>query len=124
MLEPEDLLSFIEAQVFRREWRACGLKDDDLWILQTMIVSHPDAAPIVGGTGGLRKFRFSPPGANRGKSGSHRVCYVYFEEYGIVYLITVYPKNQKDTISGSEKAAIKAMIERIEASLEERGPIQ
>lgn len=72
----------------------------------------------------MRKLRFRPPGSNRGKSGSHRVCYVYYEDYGIVYLITAYPKSQKDTLTAGEKNAIRRMIERQEELLEERGPIK
>jgi hypothetical protein len=123
-LDPEDLLSFIESRPFRSEWRACGLKDDDLWILQAMIMTRPKSARVVPGTGGLRKLRFSPPGSGRGKSGSHRVCYVYYEEFGIVYLITVYPKSQKDTITPAERAAIQKMIEHQHRVLEKRGPIK
>jgi hypothetical protein len=53
-LDPEDLPSFIESRPFRAEWRGCGLKDDDLWILQAMIMARPKAARVVQGTGGLR----------------------------------------------------------------------
>ena len=40
------------------------------------------------GTGGIRKVRF--PLENRGKSGSVRVCYKYFAEYEVTYLITAF----------------------------------
>ena len=72
----------------------------------------PKTAPVIEGTGGLRKLRFRPPGAHRGKSGSHRVCYVYFEEFGIVFLVTVYDKKQKDNLSAAAKKIIRQLIER------------
>lgn len=56
-------------------------------------------------------MRFSPQGAKRGKSGSHRVLYCYFEGYGIVLLVTVYPKTKTDNISAAGKAAMKKMID-------------
>jgi hypothetical protein len=87
-------------------------------------MARPKAARVVPGTGGLRKLRFSPPGSWRGKSGSHRVCYVHYEEFGIVYLITVYPKNQKDNITPAEKAAIRTMIEHQHRLLETERPIR
>ena len=70
MLKPEDLFSFVESKGFRGEWRDCGLSDDDLWSLQSVILATPKAGQVVPGTGGLRKLRFTPPGSGRGKSGS------------------------------------------------------
>lgn len=39
-------------------------------------------APIMEGTGGIRKVRF--PLKDRGKSGSVRVCYTDFAEYEVI----------------------------------------
>jgi hypothetical protein len=55
-----------------------------------------------------------------GKTGSLRVCYVYFEKYGWVTLVTVYEKSELDDISAGGKIAIKKAIQRIEKSLEKR----
>lgn len=112
-----DLLSFIEARTFQSAWRRCGLTDGDLLALQIGIMVDPKSAPVIEGTGGLRKMRFSPPGTHRGKSGSHRVCYVYFEEYGIVLLVTAYDKKQKDNLSAAAKKTIRQMIEHQHALL-------
>lgn len=112
-----DLLSFIEAKTFQTAWRRCDLDDEDLLFLQLMIMVDPKSAPVIEGTGGLRKLRFSPAGAARGKSGSHRVCYVYFEEFGIVLLVTVYEKKQRDNLSAAAKKTIRQLIERQHAFL-------
>ena len=112
-----DLLSFIESKSFLSAWRRCGLADGDLLALQIGILVDPKSAPVIEGTGGLRKLRFSPPGSRRGKSGSHRVCYVYFEEFGIVFLVTVYDKKQKDNLSAAGKKTIRMMIEHQHALL-------
>ncbi|MDO8472572.1 MAG: helix-turn-helix domain-containing protein [Dehalococcoidia bacterium] len=42
LLDPEDLLSFIESPVFTRAWKRCGLTDDDLFELQAGIMANPD----------------------------------------------------------------------------------
>ena len=57
------------------------------------------------GTGGLRKARFAFE--HQGKSGGVRVCYVDFVVKETVYLITVYPKSEKDNLSRAERNAIK-----------------
>lgn len=112
-----DLLSFIEAKPFQSAWRRCDLDDADLLSLQIGIMVDPKSAPVIEGTGGLRKLRFSPRGAHRGKSGSHRVCYVFFEEFGIVLLVTAFDKKQKDNLSAAAKKTIRQLIERQHALL-------
>lgn len=67
------------------------------------------------GTGGLRKIRFAIE--NRGKSGSIRIVYVDFVVYETIYLISAYPKNEKDNLSKAEQNAIKSLIEKLETQL-------
>jgi hypothetical protein len=86
-------------------------------------MTNPKGHPVVKGTGGLRKIRFSPTGTPHGKSGSHRACYVYYEEFGIVLLVTAYPKNRKDDLSAADRNTIRRMIEE-QYRLLHRGPIQ
>jgi hypothetical protein len=118
-LAPEDLLHFIESTVFSRRWEQLGLDDDeDLTALQLFIMSSPSEYPVIRGTGGLRKMRFSPPEAKVGKSGGLRVCYVYFEEYGIVYLVYVYTKHEKDDLNAGERNAIREHIQREKRALD------
>jgi hypothetical protein len=119
--DPEDLLNFSELDWFARNWRDLGLGvEDELAHLQITIMAEPRAGDTVTGTGGLRKLRYTPPGRHEGKSGSLRVCYVYFEKYGWVALVTVYKKGDLDDISARGKSAIKKAIQRIEKSLEKR----
>jgi hypothetical protein len=123
LLEPEDGLSFIESEVFARAWKRCGLKDTDLFELQLLIMAHPKLHPVMERTGGVRKIRFTPDGARAGKSGSHRGCYVYYEEYGVVLLLTAYPKSKKDNISDAGCNAMRRMVEQ-QSELLCRGPIR
>jgi len=124
VLRPEDLLHFIESTVFTKRWEQLGLDDDeDLTALQLFIMSHPTGYPIIKGTGGLRKIRFSPPEAKVGKSGGFRVCYVYFEEYNIVFLVYVYTKHQKDELDAGERNAVREYIRREKMALGHRQTI-
>lgn len=111
LLNPKELLSFLESSVFRNVWKAYGLTDEDLFELQLEIMARPKGCPVVKGTGGLRKIRFRPVGSGHGKSGSHRACYVYYEEFGLVLLVTAYPKNKEDDLSAAARKAIRKMIE-------------
>jgi hypothetical protein len=65
----------------------------------------------------------SPAGSAHGKSGSYRTCYVYYEEFGIVLLVTAYPKNKTDDLSAAARKAIRKMIEE-QHELLRRGSLQ
>jgi hypothetical protein len=124
-LAPEDLLNFCELRGFVDEWEELGLDVEfDLLALQVGIMAHPKAGVVVPGTGGLRKLEFSPPrgrgGKKRGKRNSCRVCYVYFEEFHTVLLVTAYAKGRKDDLKSHEKKAIKKAIERNHEELSNR----
>ena len=114
------MLDFIELHGFTDEWHDLGLNDDDLLVLQIDIMRGPGAAPVIKGTGGLRKVRFSPPRWRTGKRGAARVCYVYLQEWSIVLLVTVYLKKEKDDLSAAERKAIRQVIERIRQELSKR----
>ena len=63
--EPESWLSFVQMSAFVRGWDQLGLNDDDLRSLERQILESPTGAPVVAGTGGLRKARFAPPSWRR-----------------------------------------------------------
>lgn len=84
-------------------------------------MANPQAAPVVSGTDGLRKMRFSPATWSTGKSGALRICYVYFSEFSQVYLLTAYPKNEKSDLTAEDKVVIQALI-REQRRLLSRGP--
>jgi len=110
-LPPEDFLHFVELDEFGEDWKRCGLNiERDLWTLQTQIMRAPRSAPLIAGTGGLRKMRFAPPDWNRGKSGAIRVCYAYFEAHAVVLLVMAYEKVAKETLTAGEKTGIKAYL--------------
>jgi hypothetical protein len=119
-LQPKELLQFWEARVFREAWEDLKLSSDDLLDVQTEIILAPKRAPVVQGTGGLRKLRFSPERWPVGKSGALRVCYVYFEDYGEVLLVLVYPKSEKENLDADDKKAVRQLIERQRAAYAKR----
>ena len=107
--------TFIQTKEFSSNWERLGFRDDDLRRLELDIMSDPSKYPVMQGTGGLRKARFAFE--NQGKSGGVRVCYVDFVIKETIYLITIYPKNEKDNLSKDERNEIKKMITLLENSL-------
>jgi hypothetical protein len=117
-------MDFISSSDFRREWKKLGLNDvNDIMALRVLIMAASTRPPIIKGTGGLRKIRFAPESWHMGKRGAARVCYVLFQEFGIVYLVTVYGKNEKANISAADRAYYKKLIHEIKRELKRRGTI-
>lgn len=110
--KPEDLLTFVEMDGFSDDWKDLGLNDEDLMALQISIMLRPKGAPVIPGTSGLRKVRFAPSGWKTGKSGAIRVCYVHFQEYGVVLLVVAYSKDEADDIPAAYKKAYRELIQR------------
>lgn len=118
---PCDLLDFIELPAFTKRWKALDLNDEeDLAALQLFIMAGPKKALPIKGTRGLRKLRFAPQRWKKGKSGSARVLYVYFEELGIVLLCLAYGKNEIDTISEAVKQYLNRLVDEMEHELRRR----
>ena len=67
----------------------------------------PSRARGSGANGVCRKLEFAPPrglgGKKRGKRNLCRVCYVYFEEFHAVLLVTACAKGRKEDITYEEK---------------------
>ena len=93
-----------------------GLNDDDLARLQRELLEDPKVGPVIQGTGGVRKMRFAFE--DRGKSGSARVIYVDFEVYDKIYLITAYPKNEKDNLTKEERNELRQLMDILKKQLE------
>jgi putative transcriptional regulator len=113
-----NLFRFVEMTPFTRRWKSLSLGDEDLLALQMSIMQNPARAPVISGTGGLRKVRFAPKSWRKGKSGSARVGYVYLREWGVVLLVIAYSKDEKDDLAPDEKEEIRKLILRIERGFE------
>lgn len=106
---------FIRMPEFEKCWENIGLTEDDIAELENFLCINPHSGDIMEGTGGLRKLRWALP--NRGKRGSIRVVYVDFVYYEKIYLISAYPKNEKDNLTKEERNEIKKIIKLLEDRL-------
>ena len=109
---------FVIMPEFDRQWQKFGLGDDELHQLQETLLENPKAGKVIRGTKGLRKIRIAFEGQR--KSGSGRVAYVDFTVHETVYLITAYPKSEKDNLSKAERNSIAKMIVLLEKGLKKQ----
>ena len=101
-------VEFISFDIFNKLWESLGLNDNDLKDLQEYLIINSESGTVIQGTGGVRKLRWALN--NKGKSGGIRVLYIDFIVYEKIYLLMVYPKNQKDNITDNEKKIIKKLV--------------
>ena len=102
------MCTFIETQLFTRLISEY-LTDDEYAALQVYLVANPEAGDVVRGSGGVRKLRWNVFG--RGKCGGLRVIYYRRSRLGQVWLLTVYAKNERDSISPFVLKKIKEQLD-------------
>lgn len=99
-----------------REWDRQRLTDADLRALEQTIAKAPDGAPVMRGTGGLRKLRFAPPSMHRGKSGATRVGFAYFRAKAGVIVVAIFAKNDAANFTAAQRAEIEKWLKLVERS--------
>jgi mRNA-degrading endonuclease RelE of RelBE toxin-antitoxin system len=77
------------------------------------IALAPTAWPVIPGTGGARKARAARGG--RGKSGGVRIIYFVMSRCGVIYLIDIYAKSQKEDLTDAERREIRNLVAALEA---------
>jgi hypothetical protein len=102
------VFSFIETRLFTRLVQEY-LTDDEYQELQMLLMEQPEAGAVIRGSGGVRKLRWRAPG--RGKRGGYRVIYYPKIEQGVIWMLTLYPKNVKDDIPVHVLRAIRNEVE-------------
>jgi mRNA-degrading endonuclease RelE of RelBE toxin-antitoxin system len=102
------VFSFIETRLFTRLVQEY-LSDEQYGVLQQTLMQDPEAGPVVPGSGGVRKLRWAAPG--RGKRGGYRVIYYVHRTHGVIWMLTMYPKNVADSIAANVLRQIREEVE-------------
>lgn len=102
------MLIFVETKLFTSLVDQY-LSDDEYAALQQAMMASPDAGDVIRGSGGVRKLRWGLPG--RGKRGGIRVIYYLRRRQGEVWMLTLYAKNEADSIPGHVLKKIKEEID-------------
>lgn len=102
------MLTFVETKLFTSLIHQY-LSDDEYAALQQALCDNPDAGDVIRGSGGARKLRWRI--ARRGKRGGIRVIYYLRSRQGEVWMLTVYAKNETESIPGYILKKIKEEID-------------
>ncbi|NRB40958.1 MAG: type II toxin-antitoxin system RelE/ParE family toxin [Pseudomonadales bacterium] len=109
------MLTVIESPEFIKQAQG-ELSSSELEALKEHIATTPKAGAVIQGTGGIRKLRWGRRAD--GKSGGLRTIYFYCNDSLPVYLVTMYPKSAKDTLTKAEKNELSKFTVILKTALE------
>jgi mRNA-degrading endonuclease RelE of RelBE toxin-antitoxin system len=102
------MFSFVETSLFTSLVQLY-LNEQEYVALQEALMSNPEAGVVVPDSGGVRKLRWAAPG--RGKRGGYRVIYYVRHAAGVIWMLTMYPKNVADNIPATVLRKIRKEVE-------------
>jgi mRNA-degrading endonuclease RelE of RelBE toxin-antitoxin system len=111
------LFSLVESRLFTRRVVEY-LTDHEYAALQQTLITDPAAGVVVPGSGGVRKLRWAATG--RGKRGGYRVVYFVRHASGVIWMLTIYPKNVTENIPAHVLRLIAKEVEDAEAEARRR----
>lgn len=85
------------------------LTRDEYRQLQTELANRPGAAPVIKGSGGLRKARWFVKG--RGKRGGVRVIYYWAVQKEQLLMLLIYSKTKQDDLSPEQLKTLRYIME-------------
>jgi len=99
---------FIETSLFTKLVNEY-LSDEEYGQLQRALILDPESGVVIRGSGGVRKIRWAIKSS--GKRGGFRVIYFVRRPKDTIWMLTMYPKNVKDSIPGHVLKQIREEIE-------------
>jgi mRNA-degrading endonuclease RelE of RelBE toxin-antitoxin system len=102
------MLSFIETRLFT-SLVYDYLSDEEYASLQLSLAENPQLGPVVPGSGGVRKVRWGAKG--QGKRSGVRVIYYVRSAEGVIWMLTIYGKNETENIPANVLNQIRKEIE-------------
>ena len=101
------IVTVVETPEFQRRARSLMAEEERLALID-FVARNPATGVSLGG--GVRKFRFAREGA--GKSGGYRVIHFFNSEDCMpIFLLTVFAKNEKASLTPTETQAVKVLGE-------------
>ena len=102
------MFTFVETSLFSKLAMEY-LSDEEYVKLQDKLIQDPESGTVIRGSGGVRKLRWAAPG--RGKRGGYRVIYYVRRSKEIIWMLTIFPKSETDSIPGHILKRIREEIE-------------
>lgn len=101
---------FVESRIFTSRVYDY-FNEDEYAEFQLALATKPDSGDVIQGTGGLRKVRWADPRRGKGKRGGTRIIYFVLDEDGVIYLLTIFDKDEMSDLTVDERKALKALVD-------------
>lgn len=101
----------VETPTYLSRLKQAGVTEDERRGIVDMLAADPMAGAIIAGSGGARKVRYAKEGA--GKSGGYRLIAYYAADDVPVFLLDIYGKGQRASLSQSDKNALAKVLPKI-----------
>lgn len=105
----------IETPAYLSAAKDAGMAEEERTAVANLIAATPEAGEVMPGCGGARKLRFAKPG--KGKSGGYRIITYFAGEDVPVFLLTVFGKGEKVSLTMGERNALAALTKTLKSTL-------
>jgi mRNA-degrading endonuclease RelE of RelBE toxin-antitoxin system len=89
-------MKIIETPIFTKRVKEI-LSEEEYRLFQIKLIDDPEVGSIIKGSGGIRKIRWS--GSGRGKRGGSRILYYWYNTRGLILMLFIFKKNEKDDLT-------------------------
>ena len=84
------------------------LGDESYAQLQWYLLNRPEAGDLMRASGGIRKLRWTAAG--KGKRGGTRVIYYYASSRGVLFMLDIYAKSEKEDVTPDELKVFRKLV--------------
>lgn len=85
------------------------LSDESYAELQLYLIRNPEAGDLIQTGGGIRKMRWTATG--KGKRGGTRVLYYLASARGVIFMLDIYSKSEKEDLTPDELRGLRKLVE-------------
>jgi len=109
--------AFAETVIFTEDLLKIA-NDETLFAIQNALLENPLLGDVIKGTNGARKGRVRNPSIKGGKSGGFRFIYVFLERVDRIYLLYIYSKKERSTLTPKQAKQLGEVVRQIKKSFE------
>jgi hypothetical protein len=111
-----DAHTVCETPQYLRDCVRAGVSEEERAAIVQAVSQRPMEGDRIEGSGGVLKRRFA--GRGKGKSGGYRAIIAYLGEDRPVYLLALFGKGERATLSDAGVAALKTVMKALKSEHE------
>ena len=102
-------MRIVETPIFTKRVKEI-LSEEEYRLFQIKLIENPKAGSIIQGSEGIRKIRWS--GSGKGKRGGSRILYYWYNVQGVILMLFIFKKNEKDDLTKAQLKDLKTIVEK------------